>query len=93
MSDSSITHRSGGGITFAGPDAVRVYQAAALSTGIGLLAAGIKPRRDWTMTRALAACKQYTGQTYRRTEHERARRDLRVWIETMKSAIPTEVRS
>jgi hypothetical protein len=43
-----------------------------------------------TKTKALAMVAAYTGQTYRRTEIERARADLTVWIETMKSAIPIE---
>lgn len=90
MTVSSITHGPGGTM-FAGPDAVAVFQVAALSSGIGLLAKGICPRRGWTMTKALAKASEFTGQKYKRTEHERARADLKVWIETMKSAIPTEV--
>jgi hypothetical protein len=35
---------------------------------------------------------QCTGQTYKRTEIERARADLKVWIATMKSALPTETK-
>lgn len=93
MTESRIIHHDGGGVTFVGPDAVRVFQAAALSTGIGLLSRGIKPRRDWTMKRALAAVTPYTGRTYKRTEWAQAQADLKVWIETMKSAIPTEVGS
>lgn len=91
MTESSIIHGPGGTM-FAGPDAVAVFQAAALSSGIGLMAKGIRPQRGWTMTKALAKASEYTGQKYKRTEHERARADLKVWIETMKSAIPTEVK-
>lgn len=64
MSDSRIEYHGNGGATFVGPDAVRVFQAAALSSGIGLLSKGIVPRRGWTMTRALAAATAYTGRKY-----------------------------
>jgi len=76
---------------FAGTDAVTLFKALALATGIRLLSRGIRPRPGWTMTKALAAATVYTGQKYKRTEHERAQADLRTWIETMKSALPTEV--
>lgn len=93
MQESSITHFGNGGVTLAGPDAVRVFAAATLSSALGLMAKGISPTRGFTLKRGLAMAKEYTGQTYKRTEVERARRDLKVWIETMKSAIPTEVKS
>ena len=89
MTDSKIV-AGAGGTTFAGPDAVALFQAAALKTGIRLLSKGICPRRGWTMTKALRSATVYTGQTYRRTEHERACCDLKVWIETMRSALPVE---
>jgi hypothetical protein len=31
---------------------------------------------------------KYTGKKYKRTQHEQARADLQVWIETMKAALP-----
>lgn len=92
MTESSITHFGNGGVMLAGPDAVAVFRAATLRSALGLLAVGISPRRGLTSKTAFAMAKEYTGQTYKRGEHERARRDLHVWIETMKSAIPTEVR-
>ena len=95
MSESKITYdREGQATAFVGPDAVAVFQAAALATGIRLMAKGIRPHRSWTsMKVALAQATRYTGQAYKRTEHERACADLKTWIETMKSALPTEVRS
>jgi hypothetical protein len=78
---------------FAGPDAVELVRAAALSSAIGLLKAGITPTRGFTGTKALAMCERYTGKKYKRGQYDAARADLKVWIETMKSAIPTEVRS
>ena len=95
MSDSHIQYDDNGQATaFVGPDAVAVFQAAALMTGIRLMSKGIRPHRSWTsMRKALEQATRYTGHVYKRTEHERACADLKIWIETMKSALPTEVRS
>ena len=103
MSESKITYnQDGSALSFEGPEAVAVFQAAALMTGIRLMSKGIRPHRSWTsMKVALAQATRYTGQTYRyvgsaeakRDEVNRACGDLRTWIETMKSALPTEVRS
>lgn len=93
MTDSSITYnKDGSASTFAGRDAVEVYRAATLASALGLLSKGIKPTRGFTAKKAFELAKRYTGQTYKRGEFDRARADLKVWIETMKSAIPTETR-
>jgi type II secretory pathway component PulF len=84
---------SSGGTVFHGTDAVNLFRAAVLSSALGLLKVGISPRRGLTITKALAMCHEYTGQKYKRTEIDRAREDLRTWIEAMKSALPVEVRS
>jgi hypothetical protein len=83
-------NEKGEAVTFDGPDAVEVFRVAVLMQAIGLLSKGIKPTRGLTMKKALLIAKEYTGQDYKRTEFERARADLKVWLETMKSAIPTE---
>lgn len=91
MNDSYITVHDGRTTGFVGKDAVMLYQAAVLMSSLKLLSKGIQPTRGFTMKRALAMAKQFTGQTYKRTEWERAQRDLKVWCETMKSALPVEV--
>jgi hypothetical protein len=83
-------NEKGEAVTFDGPDAVEVFRVAVLMQAIGLLSKGIKPTRGLTMKKALLIAKEYTGQDYKRTEFERVRADLKVWLETMKSAIPTE---
>lgn len=90
MSNDSEIKTGAGGTMFAGPDAVNLFRAATLKSALGLLAKGITPTRGLTRKKALAMVKPYTGQTYKNTlpEIERARNDLTVWIETMKSAIP-----
>lgn len=89
MSEPSIRY-SKTGTTFAGEEAVEVYRATVLWSSLGLLSKGITPTRGLTVKKALALCTQYTGQSYKRTEIDKARNDLKVWIETMKSTIPTE---
>jgi hypothetical protein len=91
MEPSTITV-SAGSTSFVGPDATELFRAATLRSALGLLSHGIAPTRGLTMTKALAMVERYTGQKYKRTESERAKSDLTVWIETMKSAIPVVTR-
>lgn len=78
------------GTTFCGEDATKLFQAAVLRSGLGLLKAGIKPNRSWTITGALKMATGYTGKKYKRTEIDKARADLQIWIGAMKAAIPVE---
>lgn len=89
MIESVIT-TGRGGTMFAGPDAVELFRAATLQSAIKLLKVGIMPTRGMTSAKAFKLVTPYTGQTYKRGEHDRAMADLKVWIETMKSAIPVE---
>jgi len=93
MPDKITYDRNGHAIGFAGPNAVDLFQAAALRSGLGLMAVGIKPHRSWTSLKvALAKAGQYTGQTYAgKKDIERARSDLAIYCETMKTIIPHEV--
>lgn len=50
----SITHSADGTVTFAGADAVKVYQARALASACKLLDKGIKPNRAYTKTAVIA---------------------------------------
>lgn len=88
-----ITYDSkGNALSFTG-SVVDIYQAAALRAGIRLMSVGIKPHRSWTsMTAALRMATHYTGRTYKRGEHEQARKDLGIWIEIMKAAADKETR-
>lgn len=83
-------NEQGQAVSFDGPDAVACYRVAVLIQSLSLLSKGIKPTRGLTIKKAMLIAKEYTGQDYKRTEIERAKADLKVWLETMKSAIPTE---
>lgn len=92
--DSLVRYnREGQPVSFIGPDAVALFQAAALRSGLGLLAVGIKPHRSWTSIRmALARASYYTGKPYKgKSDISRARDDLEIWIATMKAALPSEL--
>lgn len=91
MPDSYVKYNENGdAVSFVGPDAVKLFQAAALRSGLGLMAVGIKPHRSWTSLKfALSAVTQYTGKKYSgKKDIERARADLEIWIATMKAALP-----
>lgn len=87
MDESYISHDKGGTM-FAGPDAVMLFQAIALRSGLGLFKVGIKPGRGWTIKRALQMATSYTRKPYKRTEIDRAMADLALWIHAMRSALP-----
>jgi len=87
MTESYITSGPGG-TSFVGPDAVKLYQIVALRSALGLLQKGIQPTRGFTMTKALAAAGAITGKTYKRTQAEQAREDLKTWADAMSAALP-----
>ena len=94
MTESSIGYNDKGeAVSFTGPDAVNLYRCATLWSSIKLLQAGIQPTRGFTMAKALKMATEYTGKAYnKRTQSEQARTDLKVWMDAMKAALPTETR-
>lgn len=94
--DSKLTYRKDGNLSSAeGPDAMRLMRAAHIKSGISIhvrTQGRMQITRGWGIMRLLDAATELTGQKYKRNEGERAMRDLTVWIETMKSALPTETR-
>lgn len=94
MTDSHITYSAkGNGVHFVGPDAVELFRVACLASAMGLYKAKINPGRGcMTGPQALKDATRYTGVSYKRGEYDLARADLKVWIETMKSAIPSTQR-
>ncbi len=89
MQDGIKVHKSGG-FTLVG-DATELYRALQLRSGIKLhKSCGMMLTRGLTITKLFGMAGHYTGQKYKRGEHDRAIADLTVWIETMKSALPIE---
>jgi len=88
--DSFISH-SPSGILFSGPDAIRLQQAITLRSAIKMYVRSggqIIPTRGMGITKMLKLASSITGLSYKRTQAEDAMRDLHIWIETMKSALP-----
>jgi hypothetical protein len=78
-----------GGTTFAGPDAVRLYQARAISAALRLYAkTGMKPNRAWTPSAMLKAATDITGNAYKRGQYLTAADDVKQWADTMAAALP-----
>ena len=88
MEKSEIVALKHGAVVFAGPDATQLFRAMTLRSALGLLKVGITPTRGLSMKKAMVMVGQYSGRTYKRTEVDQAVKDLTVWIETMKSALP-----
>lgn len=76
-------------VGYIGHDATQLFRVRMLKSAIELhKKMGLIPTRGATITKMFAMAGQYTGQKYKRGEHDRAASDLRVWIETMLSALP-----
>lgn len=95
MTDSSINYDKDGrfvGVT--GKDGVSFYAAAVLCSSIRLyLKSGIIPTRGMNMKRMNELATRYTGQPYKgRKGAEQAVLDLEAWVQTMKAALPHDVR-
>lgn len=88
MQQSEIIH-SNGGTMFAGPDAVNLVRAVYLASHLKLFAkTGIRPTRHVGPTDMLRMATGYTGKKYKRGAYLAAAEDVRVWVETMKAALP-----
>ena len=87
-----IVHHKGGGVTFAGENAVRVVAATALASSLALYAqTGILPTRGVTLTRMLAAARNYLPDTkFPRTRFgaQMAAEALADWSLKMRATIP-----
>jgi len=87
----SFISLSPSGTLFSGPDAIRLQQAITLRSAIKMYVRSggqIIPTRGMGITKMLALTTNITGKKYKRTQTEDAMRDLHIWIETMKSALP-----
>lgn len=88
MNDSHIKTGAGGTV-FAGPDAVRLFQAAAIASALRLYAkTGMQANRAYTPTAMLKAASAITGKAYKRGKYEQAAADLTTWCDAMKAALP-----
>ena len=91
MDDNQISIMQGGTI-YTGPDSIALYRAITLRGALKLYAqTGMLVTRGMTVTKLLKQATQYTGKDYGRgnvNKAQAAAKELTVWIETMRSAIP-----
>ena len=89
MTDNSKVTIAKDCVVFEGQDATSLYRALALRSALLTFDKyGIQPNRAWTPTAMLTLAKSFTRKTYYRGEYVRAAKDLTVWIEAMKTALP-----
>jgi hypothetical protein len=87
--DESYVKCDANSITFAGPDAVHMYRVLSLMNAISLhKKSGLIPTRGMGIMRMFKQAQEFTGQTYKRGEHDRAIDDLHTWIQLMRSSLP-----
>lgn len=74
---------------FVGRDGVEVFRVRMLISSIRLhMRSGIIPTRGVTITKMFAMAGEYTGKKYKRGQHEQAMADLKIWLDTMVTALP-----
>lgn len=97
-SDSYLISYPHGATGYVGPDAISAFRAMVIRSALRLQDARPKgPRGSAWPARSVAArplkdllkmASEYSGRAYRREEVEQAIKDLTIWIEAMKSALP-----
>lgn len=86
---SHVEVHAGGGTSFVGPDAVRLYGAITLKVALSsYIKFKMRMNRQLTPTAMLQSATAVTGKTYKRGQYQAAHDDLVTWIETMKAAMP-----
>lgn len=89
QNQSEISVSAHGSVMFSGRDAVELYRAMSLRSAIDLYASSkIKMTRQLTPSLMLQLAGEITGKSYKRGQYSQASRDLSVWIDTMKAALP-----
>lgn len=89
--DSALHVKDGKITAYVGYDATTLYRVRMLKSFIDLhKKTGMIPTRGVTITKMFKMAEEYTGQRYKRGEHDRAVADLSVWISAMLSALPVK---
>ena len=77
--------------SFVGVEAVEVFRAAVIASGLKLYAkTGMKPNRAWTPTKMLAAANEITGKRFKRGEYLEAAEAVSAWVQKTKATISAE---
>jgi hypothetical protein len=89
MDTSEIVVYENGGSVHAG-DAVRLYQARVVRTGLRACRRGFRLNRSYTPTNCLRSATTFTGKSYGRGNKalDQAIEDLSQWISACESSMP-----
>lgn len=93
MAKNKITYNTkGAAVSFEGPGAVDVFRAAVLAQALGLWKIGVNPGAGvMNAAECLKEATKYTGEKYARRDFDKARADLKIWIDAQKQMIPSTV--
>lgn len=90
--NDQITFHESGAVSITGRDAMTYYQAVQLHASMSLFVrTGLRPTRGVGGRAMLAMAGAITGKPYKARQYAAALTDLRVWISTMRAALPVTV--
>jgi hypothetical protein len=85
---SNIHIGKNGTMSFNGADATNLYRASMIKQGIRLHRdTGMLLTRGATITKLFGMASEYTGQKYKRGQHDLAIADMTAWIDAAKASI------
>ena len=88
MTQNHIEASPGGGTSFVGPDAVKVYQATVIGSALRLYAkCGLKVNRAYTPSAMMKVATALTGKTFKARDYLGAADALKAWAEAQALAI------
>lgn len=88
MTQNHIEQHASGGMSFVGPDAVKVYQATVIASGLRLYAkCGIKPNRAYTPSAMMAMATALKGGKFKARDYLTAAEALTIWAHSQAEAI------
>jgi len=92
MNDDSHVVIGNGHTTFVGADATSLFRIMTIRSAIDLyVKCGMKANRAYSPSAMSRVATSVTGKTYQRGELAQASKDLGLWIEAMKAAMPVAV--
>jgi hypothetical protein len=84
----TITSHANGGFSLSGRDAVEVYRAATIRSGLQMyVSTGMLLTRGMTITKLMALASEYTGKKYKRGQYLIAAADMNDVIRAMKEKL------
>lgn len=87
--ESELIVRNGKVVSYVGPDATNLFRAITLRSALAMYAElKLLPARNIRAKDLLRMASAYSGKKYARGGHAQAAKDVQVWVETMRAALP-----